>query len=112
MGKAKKLAGTGEKFMPDFPNIPIKINIAKGTEPAFPKTKSAQAARMQHVYNPYQHPAAHLFPSALPMGVYKQVYGNAVPPPMPPPMYQGYQGYSPQQTLGGMAKIKRFQVGV
>lgn len=100
--QARKLADKkGEKFLPDFPNIPIKINVAKGTEPAFPKSKAAQIARMQRVYNPYNHPAAHLYPSALPMGVYKQVYGNAVPPQMP--MY-GYQRYPPQ-TLSGMRQI-------
>lgn len=91
--KAKKLAGKGEKFLPNFPNIPIKINIAKGTEPAFPKSRSAQIARMQQMYNPYHHPAAHLYPSALPMGVYKQVYGNQVPPQMP---NMGYAGWNPQ----------------
>jgi len=90
--KAKKLAGKGEKFMPNFPNIPIKINVAKGTEPAFPKSRGAQVARMQRMYNPYHHPAAHLYPSAMPMGVYKQVYGNQVPGPMP---YMGYAGWNP-----------------
>lgn len=80
--KARKLAQSKESFLPRFPNIPIKVNIAKGTEPNMPRSNASYREKMKHMYNPYNHPAGHIYPSPLPMDVYKQAYGNRPAPSM------------------------------
>lgn len=79
--KAKELASIKEHFLDRFPNIPIKINNAKETEP-YPKTPAAIREQMAMMYNPFFHPAAHLFPSAMPLDVYRRIFGNKAAPQM------------------------------
>lgn len=85
--KAAKLAEAKESYLPRFPNIPIKINVAKGTEPNMPRSSASFKEKMKHVYNPYNHPAGHLYPSALPLDVYKQCYGTKPAPSLYDPRF-------------------------
>merc|ERR1711964_146019 len=66
---------------PRFPNIPIKINNAKDTEPMHVKPMT-QKERMDLTYNPFMHPAGHLYPSAMPLDVYRRIFGNKAAPQM------------------------------
>jgi len=78
--KANKLTDIKEHFLPRFPNIPIKINNAKETEPMH--VSMSPKERMDAEYNPFMHPAAHLYPSAMPLDVYRRIFGNKAAPQM------------------------------
>merc|ERR1711964_923972 len=78
---ANKLCDIKEHFLPRFPNIPIKINNAKDTEPMHVKPMT-QKERMDLTYNPFMHPAGHLYPSAMPLDVYRRIFGNKAAPQM------------------------------